>query len=134
MHPSLPLLKSACSCRVLYCSLGSVLELKHSARSSASENWGNSLRFKDIDFHRFVIMQSHQLPQLLAAYIPIRLRWVEFAFSAAEGFKFGGGFELPSAADEDSVGGGCALKLVEEGFLFHAGLSQSFLAEGVRLA
>jgi hypothetical protein len=40
--------------------------------------------------------------------------------SAVVGFEFGDGFELSGAADENSVGGGCALEGVEEGFLFYA--------------
>ena len=64
----------------------------------------------------------HQFHQLLAPDIPIRLRRVESAFSAAEGFEFGGGGELPGAADEDSVGGDCALEVVEKGFFLHARL------------
>jgi len=41
---------------------------------------------------------------------------VETAFCAPEGFEFGGGIELPNAADEDSVGGGGCLVVVEDGF------------------
>ena len=78
-------------------------------------------------------MSIHQHPQLLAPDIAIRLRRQESAFSAAEGFEFGGGFELPGATDEDSVGGDCALEIVEEGFFFHAGLCLPFFAEGQRL-
>lgn len=46
----------------------------------------------------------HQHPQLLTPDIPIRLRRVEVAFSAGEGFEFGGGGESPGKADEDSAG------------------------------
>jgi hypothetical protein len=35
----------------------------------------------------------HQLHQVLAPDIPLRLRRVESAFSAAEGIEFGGGLE-----------------------------------------
>lgn len=59
----------------------------------------------------------HQLPQLLSPDIPIRLRRVESAFSAAERIEFGGRFELSITPDEDSVGGGYAMEVVEKGFL-----------------
>lgn len=36
----------------------------------------------------------HQLHQLFTSDIPIRLRRMESAFSTAEGFERGGGFEL----------------------------------------
>ncbi len=71
----------------------------------------------------------HQLHQLLAPDVPIRLGRVESAFFSPEGVEFGGGFELPGAADEDSVGGGCVMKVVEEGFFIHAGFREPFFAE-----
>jgi hypothetical protein len=58
---------------------------------------------------------------------------MESAFSAAEGLEFGGGFELPGAADEDSVSGGCAMEVVEECFLFHTGLCLPFFTKSERI-
>ena len=75
----------------------------------------------------------HQLHPLLAPDISIGLRWVEAAFCAAECIEFGGGFKLLGAADENAIGGSCALEVVEEGFFIHAGLWLTFLAEGLRL-
>ena len=48
--------------------------------------------------------------------IPTRLRRLKPTFSAAECFEIGGGLESPGAAGEEAAGGGCALKIVEEGF------------------
>ena len=54
----------------------------------------------------------HQAHQLLFLHIAIRLRRVESFFSAAEGFEGSGSFELPGSADEDAVGGACAMEIV----------------------
>ncbi len=57
---------------------------------------------------------------------------MEASFSSAECFQFGGGIELPGSGDEDSVGLGYPLEIIEEGFFLHAGLRLPFFAEDVR--
>ena len=95
-----------------------IREIESVRRSRIHKNWPNILSTTSI----------HQLHQFLAPDISIRLRRVEAAFCAAEGYEFDGGLQHPSAADEDAVGGGCALEVVEEGCFFYAGLSLPFLA------
>ncbi len=54
---------------------------------------------------------------------------MEAAFSAAEGFEFGGGVKLPCAADLNAVGGCRALEVMEEGFFFYAGVCLPLFVE-----
>ena len=76
--------------------------------------------FSDSDECIAATTSTHQLHQFFAPDIPTGLRRVKSAFSAAEGYEFGGGFELPRTTDEDSVCGGCALEVVEEGIFIDA--------------
>lgn len=132
--------------RMLQCGQGKpVPELSLAARTAWSgfstrakingdlffREWGHcSPNHKKRAFDNATTASIHQLHQLLILDIPIRLRRVESAFSAPEGFEVGGGFELPGTADEDAVGCGCALEIVEEDFFFHAGLCLPFFAKG----
>ena len=116
------------------CSAGKNRPLHHRPNQPNDAPLKGDERTRPFSFLGLTTASVHQLHQLLTPDVLIRLGRVEAAISTTEGFEFGGGFELPSATDEDSVGGGCALEVVEKGFFFHAGLSLPFFAKVQRVS